>query len=699
MVATTLLLCLLSNGLSAASDEIREFTGSRTRIAWCQDVGRGNDSNTEGSHLWLMGLDTDAGSEERPIIPKESNYYRPLITPSGRQVIYTNLPELKVYVVDWDGSGLHEISPGVAEAVWRDPTDGVEWVYVRNGRRNKRSGTPGGGNVDRFQINQPQVKEPVWRNSDLPLEDFNLSADGTKATGSFPWPICGVADLKERAMSKLTTGCWPSMCPDNSYRSWVFDGSHRSVWIFQPGVKDKWKVVINDLPELRKHEVYHPRWSNHPQFMCMTGPYRRSVNKGGTDVEIYLGKFDADFHAIEKIVRVTHNERGDFFPAAWIESASHLHNQIASPSAAPKSASSAPQTGENRAAATVASTDGLVFWWENGAALGQLKDPETKALSPVAATPRGAAIFGRHHEMDLSYSGSFVATDADHTLLAALTRSNELSIEALIVPARSYQREPRQIITFSSTPRSRNFSLAQDGDELTFRIRTTKTGPNVNKPVLTLCKLKCNDANHVIVTYKEGRVVCFLNGRKVADLPGPTGDFSNWSEQHLVFGDGWLERTADWSGKIEGIAIYSRALGATEASGHSELCHQKLAERSPVEQIVVHAKLLAVTPPPSPESIKPYRRALVVNDYEVQEIISDGLLEKKFQGAHWGVLDAEVLSQKLRVGTVYELTLEKYSEQPQLEGERLVSDSEDFGLPLYYVVKIRELADNAAMKR
>ena len=114
---------------------------------------------------------------------------------------------------------------------------------------------------------------------------------------------------------------------------------------------------------------------------------------------------------------------------------------------------------------------------------------------------------------------------------------------------------------------------------------------------------------------------------------------------------------------------------------------------------MVKARLLSVTPPPAPASIAPYRRALVVNDYEVEQVRAGSFVDKKLQAAHWGVLDGKVLPQDWEPGSVYELTLEKFSDQPQLEGERLVSDSEDFDLTLFYTIGIKKLPKNENSKR
>ena len=700
---------------AGTADDIANFTGSRTRVVWSQDLGNGSDPQAERSNLRLMGLDTADDGEAKPILGKASNYYKPMITPKGDRVIFTSSVDHKVFVVNWDGSGLRELTSGIAEAVWKNPADGIEWVYVRNGL-DKHHQPISGKNVDRFQISQPTIKENVWNNPTYPMEDFQLSDDGQKAVGSFPWPVGGLADISTGGMTKLGSGCWPSMSPDNSYRCWIFEGSHRALRMYQPGVKNGWKVVINNHPELKKSEVYHPRWSNDPAFFCVTGPYGKQIKGGGTGVEIYLAKFSQDFHTVEKWLRVTRNDRGDFYPDVWIESASRRENAKAAQgetteqekppgalfleklfgiggkkSESGKSKATSPESNQK----WPGTNEGWVFIWENGASQGQIQDPQTHKKMAAIAQPRGLAVFGRNREMNLS-GGSFVARDADAALLAALQSSNRMSIEAVILPEQKRARPPVSIITFSSTPRSRNFSLEQDDTYLTFRIRTSLTGPNVSKPVFRLCKLKVDVPQHVVVSYQPGQIVCYLDGKKVFDEQCPPSDFSNWTEQHLVFGDEWREGSADWSGVIEGVAIYNRALTAAEAEEHHRLFQQKLSDRKPVDRTVVRARLVSTTNPPSPESIVPYRRALIVADYEVEKVIAGSMTEKKIQVADWGVLDAKIVPQNFKIGSSYELTLEKYSDQPQLEGERLVSDSDNFDLTMYYLAGIQNPAPDKA---
>jgi hypothetical protein len=55
--------------------------------------------------------------------------------------------------------------------------------------------------------------------------------------------------------------------------------------------------------------------------------------------------------------------------------------------------------------------------------------------------------------------------------------------------------------------------------------------------------------------------------------------------------------------------------------------------------------------------------------------------------AQWAIRDSKRLPPAGQVGSAYTLVVEPYAAHPELEGERLISESEDSGLPLYYHVR------------
>ncbi len=105
----------------------------------------------------------------------------------------------------------------------------------------------------------------------------------------------------------------------------------------------------------------------------------------------------------------------------------------------------------------------------------------------------------------------------------------------------------------------------------------------------------------------------------------------------------------------------------------------------PPSPIVVNARVTADVPLPTPRDIAPYRNGLLVLEYEVLEVIDGRYDNTMLLAAHWIIRDRALLDTAARpAGTVVRLTLEPYAAHTELEGERLVMDSDRFDLPLFY---------------
>ena len=101
---------------------------------------------------------------------------------------------------------------------------------------------------------------------------------------------------------------------------------------------------------------------------------------------------------------------------------------------------------------------------------------------------------------------------------------------------------------------------------------------------------------------------------------------------------------------------------------------------------VVDVRLTHAGPIPDPEAILPYRHALTVNEYDVVNVVEGAYAEPRIRVAQWVIRDSRVLDDARRfAGTAFRLTVERYDAHGELEGERLISDTEST-LPLYYDV-------------
>lgn len=303
-------------GESNASSEVSAIPrtdpgNARVRIVWVQDVGDGSDFSATGNNLRLMGLDSWDGQGERVISATVGNYAKPLITPRGDRVVYTDRVRKKVYLLNWDGSGWKELFGGFGLAVWQDPSDGREWIYYGLDETKDEHVSA----VYRTPLDNPGSGELIWNKTSVSVDSFQLSADGQMAGGNFPWPYGGVAALPNQSWAKLGSGCWASLSPDNSYLFWLLDDSHRNISITESSGENGRTVNLSNAPGIDGYSVYHPRWSNHPLIMAMTGPYKV---KSGPEVEIFVGLFNSGFSAVESWWRVTDNDFADFFPDVWV---------------------------------------------------------------------------------------------------------------------------------------------------------------------------------------------------------------------------------------------------------------------------------------------------------------------------------------------------------------------------------------------
>jgi hypothetical protein len=316
-------LTACSNGADAVADapggEIRALTGAHTRVVWVQ--GDGTDPETEGDQLVLMGLDSDDGKGERVILGARRSYVKPRLTADGRRIVFSSriLPgPPEIFVVNWDGTGFRKLADGFALALWQNPADDRDWVYA--GSENTRYDF---AKVTRFPIDAPGERELVWDATLVSMEGFAVTPDGRQAGGMFPWPHAGIADLSKKTWKKLGEGCWTSLTSARGPLFWYFDGAHRNVTLVDVATGSRWAVNITGAPGFDGAEASHPRWTNHPRFLTLSGPYNlggdNQVRSGGRQVEIYLGRFADDFSKVEAWSRVTNNSGGDSHPDVWID--------------------------------------------------------------------------------------------------------------------------------------------------------------------------------------------------------------------------------------------------------------------------------------------------------------------------------------------------------------------------------------------
>ena len=149
-------------------------------------------------------------------------------------------------------------------------------------------------------------------------------------------------------------------------------------------------------------------------------------------------------------------------------------------------------------------------------------------------------------------------------IIAACRATNEISIEAWIRPAKTDQEGPARIVSVSSDPYNRNFTLGQDGADYNIRLRTTETGDNGDKPSLSAENVVRAELTHVVYT-RDGSGVAkvYVNSVERASR-SIDGDFSNWGKGYRLALANEFTKDRPWVGVISLVAIYDRALSLDE---------------------------------------------------------------------------------------------------------------------------------------
>ncbi|MGB9595836.1 MAG: LamG domain-containing protein [Candidatus Poribacteria bacterium] len=125
------------------------------------------------------------------------------------------------------------------------------------------------------------------------------------------------------------------------------------------------------------------------------------------------------------------------------------------------------------------------------------------------------------------------------------------------------QTGPARIISMSTDPLQRNFTLGQINDDIDFRLRTTKTDQNGLPKLDTQKHILSQSPIHLVATYDGNVKRLYINGNLYSESQQITGDLSNWNNYPLVIGN---ELTGDrpWLGKLYLVGIYNRQLNPEE---------------------------------------------------------------------------------------------------------------------------------------
>ncbi|MBP7949239.1 MAG: hypothetical protein KA004_06240 [Verrucomicrobiales bacterium] len=672
-------------------------SGSQARIVWVENRrATESDPFANSQELRLGGFDSRAGGY-RVISRREGNYARPLMVPGGQEVIYTDkgaedqdhLTSFSphIHAIHWDGSGDRVLTDGFALDVVLDADGRTVWVYALERLGPSRQQSLGGEGFFRFPLHNPAQREPVWPRGDFALDNVQVSRDGKRFAALFPEREGVLGNPAAGTWHKLTNGCWAGLAPDNSYVGCVFHGGHRQLRFFDLAGGRNWQVDLSKLPGVGGHELFHPRWSNHPRFLTFTGPYpvkkvaaakgasagSRGIQEAGHKADVFLVRLSDNLLAVEDSVRITGNTFGDFYPDAWVSGGDQAVLQ-----AFAQAPADLPVAGKSE---WPVSRQDAHFVWENADADNQLQDRP----SPCRVAAAGIARFGRHHDMILD-GGQFAVDAASAASFAeAITAAQCFTVELQL----------REQLAENETVRATLFSMLDAGGRPVLTLQREADFLRWNwspDPAIPAVKLELRappptdfQPRHVVLTH-DGRTLQWNldNGTLRAGAPAPSPGKTLARGGRILFG-GMTPPTAA-TASVDCVGLFSRVLPEGEQEAHYRMSVARSLPQAAPKRLRLLARVLSATAP-DPARLESYQRMLVDHTWEVVRVISGTCEARQIVVLHWGMLERRpVRGVPWSPGETVELELEAADAHPELASEMQLVDATDPAMPVYFDV-------------
>ena len=316
----------------------------------------------------------------------------------------------------------------------------------------------------------------------------------------------------------------------------------------------------------------------------------------------------------------------------------------------------------------------IVFMWERKNKPVTAFEADGTPFQAFTLDAHGLALIDRNYAMAMK-GGYFSANKASAHVVKSCR--DEWSMEAYVAPENLDAAGPATILAVGG-----NLALGQEKNKLVLCVKT----PSGDK-ALELCTLERAEPFHLIVSYQSGKLRCYRNGKEVFNQAGVAVEFGRWTEGPLVLG-ALSDGQCPWRGALEGVVLYRRVLEPEDATRNCAAYLERIKDRKPPNRIELQAKLVAAAPVPTAQQIAPYRNALIGCDYEVEKVLSGTFEGSKIHVAVWGMLDEKPLEiSKPELGKSRRITVELYTDNPQLQNEDLVDPLPDaLEATLYYDV-------------
>lgn len=301
-------------------------------------------------------------------------------------------------------------------------------------------------------------------------------------------------------------------------------------------------------------------------------------------------------------------------------------------------------------------------------------DVKGRDLMAFNCAARGRGLLGRFHELCCD-GGSFVARDAGTWIGTQVAKSGAFTLEATLTPAVVPPTAPGVVLAYADD-KGEDAALLHDKNGLSLRLGESKPiplfAPDAGKPV------------HVIIACGKDQWAAYRDGKPSGTGPLPA-DAPAWGTRQLVMGAAW-SGADPWHGRLEAVAIFSRALTAAEAAAQAVASNTLRAGRKPATALRFKATLVRQAKTADLKSIQPYTRSLTAAEYKVDKVLAGEWKQPTITVLHWMIMDGKRLPiADRKSGATVELSVEPLDEHPQLESCRRDEITEgDLAIDLFY---------------
>jgi hypothetical protein len=149
-------------------------------------------------------------------------------------------------------------------------------------------------------------------------------------------------------------------------------------------------------------------------------------------------------------------------------------------------------------------------------------------------------------------------------VIDALKASGQSAFEIWMAPANLSQSGPARMISIGGDTSYQNFVLGQIGKDVQVRLLHTGKDARCKPRLETTNNFVTTSLTHLVHTYDGNTENLYINGVLQSVTVNQPGDYSNWDANDLFNIGNEAGSNRPWYGSIYLVAVYNRALSATE---------------------------------------------------------------------------------------------------------------------------------------